>query len=67
MDTMALQELGYSSGRVSVSNLLEGNEMNDLFENSVSLDFLIERMIIGGWPALIDTDIDVAMLLNKAT
>ena len=65
MDTMTWQELGYSSGIVRVSNLLEGN-IPDYFEKGVSIEFIIDRMIIGGWPALLNESIKNAIQMNSA-
>ena len=65
MDTMTWQELGYSSGIVRVSNLLEGN-IPDYFEKGVSIEFIIDRMIIGGWPTLLNESIKNAIQMNSA-
>jgi hypothetical protein len=62
---MTWQELGYSSGIVRVSNLLEGN-IPDYFEKGVSIEFIIDRMIIGGWPALLNESIKNAIQMNSA-
>jgi len=53
MRTMSLCECGWSSGEVSLQEI-----MNDAKANSDSVDFelseLIERVTFGGWPGLID-------------
>ena len=64
MDTMTWQELGYSSGTVKLSDLLIGVE-NDYYEPAISLDFIIERICIGGWPALINENIKNALNMNQ--
>ena len=64
MDTMTWQELGYSSGTVKLSDLLIGAG-NDYYEPSISLDFIIERICIGGWPALINENIKNALKMNR--
>ena len=64
MDTMTWQELGYSSGTVKLSDLLIGAG-NDYYEPSISLDFIIERICIGGWPALINENIKNALNMNR--
>ena len=64
MDTMTWQELGYSSGTVKLSDLLIGVE-NDYYEPAISLDFIIERICIGGWPALINENIKNALKMNR--
>jgi hypothetical protein len=52
MDTMSWQELGYSTGTIKLNELLKG-KANPNFETAISLELIIERMCIGGWPALI--------------
>jgi len=64
MDTMTWQELGYSSGTVKLSDLLIG-EVNDYYEPAISLDFIIERISIGGWPTLINVELENALKMNR--
>ncbi len=64
MDTMTWQELGYSSGTVKLSELLLG-EINDFYEPAISLEFIIERICIGGWPTLINESLQNALNLNR--
>lgn len=64
MDTMTWQELGYSSGTVKVSDLLLG-AVNDFYEPAVSLESIVERICIGGWPNLINADYKNALKLNR--
>lgn len=64
MDTMNWQELGYSSDTVKLSDLLIGAG-NDYYEPAISLDFNIERICIGGWPALINENIKNALNMNR--
>lgn len=49
MRTMTLQETGHSTGRVSLSKLLLGEEPG-VEESEISLPELLERLVIGGWP-----------------
>lgn len=49
MQTMSWQEMGYSSGEVSLRSLLQGKYVA-FSDNKLSLDEIIERMIRGGWP-----------------
>jgi uncharacterized protein len=65
MNTMSWQEQGYSSGKIRMSDLLEGN-LNDFFEPGNSLDFVLERMLIGGWPILLNETEKNAINLNRA-
>lgn len=64
MHTLSWQELGFSKGTVSLEALLTG-AVNDFFEPAVSLEFILERICIGGWPTLINADIDTALNLNR--
>ena len=52
MNTMSWQELGCSTGIIKLNELLTG-KVNPYFEPAISLELIIERMCIGGWPALI--------------
>jgi hypothetical protein len=60
MDTLTWQELGYSSGSVKLSDLLFG-ELNDFYEPAISLEFIIERICIGGWPTLINENLQITV------
>lgn len=64
MDTMSWQELGYSTGEVSMSDLLAGHPPG-LSGQEVSLDFILDRMLIGGWPSLINESTKNAILMNN--
>lgn len=64
MDTMSWQELGYSSGLVKVSDLLQG-AIPDFYEAGISLDFIIDKIIIGGWPALLNESAKNAIIMNS--
>ncbi len=64
MDTMTWQELGYSTGMVKVSDLLEGN-LPDFYEQGISLEFIIEKMLTGGWPALMNESLKNALMMNR--
>lgn len=64
MDTMSWQELGYSTGSVKLSDLLSGN-VSDYFEPAVSLELIIDRICIGGWPALIGESVKNALNMNR--
>jgi predicted AAA+ superfamily ATPase len=64
MDTLTWQELGYSSGSVKLSDLLQGPGEN-FYEPAVSLEWIIERMCIGGWPSLINEGVKNALNMNR--
>jgi predicted AAA+ superfamily ATPase len=65
MDTLSWQELGYSSGQVKLSDLLQSITPEFKVE-SVSLDFIIDIMLIGGWPTLLNENTKNAILMNSA-
>jgi uncharacterized protein len=64
MDTMSWQELGYSTGIVRVSDLLQGYFPN-FYDAGVSLDFIIDKMLIGGWPTLLNESTKNAIKMNS--
>jgi uncharacterized protein len=64
MDTMTWQELGYSTGIVKVSDLLQGYFPN-FYDTGVSLDFIIDKMLIGGWPTLLNESTKNAIKMNS--
>jgi hypothetical protein len=65
MRTMSWQELGFSTGKVSLKSLFEGAGI-DVYDKPTNLEFIIEKIIIGGFPALIGKNIRQAMDLNRA-
>ena len=65
MQTMSWQEMGYSSGLVSLNALLHG-EAIAYSDNGLSVELIVERMIKGGWPALLNTSLNEAILLNRS-
>lgn len=64
MQTMSWQEMGYSSGEIGISQLLTDDKV-DFSNVELPLEAIIERMIKGGWPALLETPLEEAMLLNR--
>ncbi len=65
MQTTSWQEMGYSSGLVSLNALLQG-EAIAYSDNGLSVELIVERMIKGGWPALLNTSLSEAILLNRS-
>ena len=65
MRTMSWQELGFSSGKVSLAALFEGQKI-DIYDEPTELEFIVERIITGGFPALIGKNIRQAGDLNRA-
>ena len=64
MNTMTWQELGYSSGTVKMSDLLLGADIN-YYEPAISLESIIERICVGGWPTLINENYKNALNMNR--
>ena len=64
MDTMSWQELGYSTGMVKMSDLLQGS-CPDYYDKAVELDFIIDRILIGGWPGLLNESTLNAVKMNR--
>jgi len=65
MRTMSWQELGFSTGKVSLKDLFEGEKVH-VFDELTDLEFIVERIITGGFPALIGKNISQAIDLNRA-
>jgi predicted AAA+ superfamily ATPase len=65
MRTMSWQELGFSTGKVSMNNLFEGAKI-DVYDETTALEFIVEKIIIGGFPTLLGKGINQAMDLNRA-
>jgi predicted AAA+ superfamily ATPase len=61
---MTWQELGYSTGIVKMSDLLQGSFPN-FYDTGISLDFIIDKMLIGGWPALLNENTKNAIKINS--
>ena len=65
MRTMSWQELGFSSQKISLKKLFEGSGI-DIHDEPTPLEFIVEKMIIGGFPALIDKKVSQAVDVNRA-
>lgn len=64
METMSWLELGYSTGTVRLSDLLVG-AVSDYHESAISLELIVDRMCVGGWPALIEESTKNALNMNR--
>lgn len=64
MNSMTWQELGFSDGAFSLSDLLQGKQI-DAYHDSVSLEFIIERLVIGGFPTLLNENEKNALKINN--
>lgn len=65
MRTMSWQELGFSSGKISLAKLFEGGKV-DINDNTTELEYIIGKLIIGGFPTLLNKNISQATDLNRA-
>ena len=65
MRTMSWQELGFSSGKISMKSLFDGAKIH-ANDQPTELEFIVEKIIIGGFPALIGKTVSQAMDLNRA-
>jgi len=65
MRTMSWQELGFSSGKISLATLFEGKKI-DIYDTPTDLEFIIGKLIIGGFPTLLYKNISQATELNRA-
>ena len=65
MDTMSWQELGYSTGNVRMSDLLKGSP-TDYHDPGISLDLIVDRLLIGGWPTLLNESTKTALEMNQS-
>lgn len=65
MRTMSWQELGFSTGKIGLTAIFEGSKV-DFYDEAVDLEFIIEKIIIGGFPANLNKNISQANDLNRA-
>jgi len=65
MRTMSWQELGFSTGSIKLSDLLDSKPIK-IFDNGTDLDQIIDRMIKGGFPALVNKTNEQAFEINRA-
>lgn len=65
MRTMSWQEIGCSSGKISLGKLLEGGKI-EIYDEPTDLEAIVDRIISGGFPALLGKNIRQAEDLNRA-
>lgn len=65
MRTMSWQELGFSTGKVSLGKLFKGGKV-EVFDESTPLESIVDKIIVGGFPALLNKSIGQALDLNRA-
>jgi len=61
MRPMSLAEAGYSTGDISLKDLLDGAEPRAV-DPGLTINDLAERITVGGWPNLQDRTIDEALI-----
>lgn len=64
MRTMSLYESGFSDGVISLKDICYGTAIDCLTQN-VSLDKLIDCVLIGGWPSTIGMSVDQSIIVAK--
>ncbi|MHB8341605.1 MAG: ATP-binding protein [Mycobacteriales bacterium] len=64
MRPMTLFEQGFSSGGASLANLLDGRGAQAT-QATLDLRDYTERIVIGGWPQLLDADVPTSMLFAR--
>ncbi len=65
MRTMSWQELGLSTGLVKLSDLFEGKSI-EIQDDRTELELIINQIIKGGFPSLINGNVCQAMDVNRA-
>jgi predicted AAA+ superfamily ATPase len=65
MRTMSWQELGLSTGLVKLSDLFEGKPI-EIQDDRTELELIINQIIKGGFPSLINSNVRQAMDVNRA-
>jgi len=65
MKTMSWQEMGYSSGEISMKSLFDGVKI-DVYDQPTELEFIVEKIVIGGFPGLLGKKVRQAIEVNRA-
>jgi len=65
MRTMSWQELGYSTGKVSLRQIFEAQEIT-ILDEPTNIEIIVDRIIKGGFPALINKSVQQATEVNRA-
>lgn len=65
MRTMSWQEMGFSSGKISLKRLFEGDKI-EVYDERTDIEFIVEKLIIGGFPTLLNKNITQATDVNRA-
>lgn len=65
MRTMSWQEMEYSTGEISLGKLLSGMDQQTS-DTPTELELIVERIIKGGFPGLLNKSLAQAMEINRA-
>ena len=65
MRTMSWQELGISTAKIKLSDLFEGKPI-ELEDNRTELELIVDQIIKGGFPNLMNSTVIQAMEVNRA-
>ncbi|HTO37665.1 MAG TPA: DUF4143 domain-containing protein [Brumimicrobium sp.] len=65
MRTMSWQEMGFSSGKISLKRLFEADKI-EVYDERTDIEFIVEKLIIGGFPTLLNKNITQATDVNRA-
>lgn len=64
MRPMSLYESGKSDGKVSLKEICN-NTAKDYFTGDVDLNFIIDNILVGGWPSSINMSVDKGILVSR--
>lgn len=64
MRPLSLFESGHSDGPVSLGALFDGADAN-AWDPGLTVPDLIERIVVGGWPGLLESDVEDAARSNR--
>jgi predicted AAA+ superfamily ATPase len=65
MRTMSWQEMNYSTGEISLGNLLKGIKQSTS-DRPLDIEIIIERIIKGGFPGLLNKSLSQAIEINRS-
>lgn len=65
MRTMSWQELGYSTGEISMELLLKQSQFT-CNDSATNIETIVDRIIKGGFPVLIQKSLEQAIEINRA-
>jgi predicted AAA+ superfamily ATPase len=63
MRTMSWQELGISSGKISMKDLFQGAKI-DIYDEAIPLEMIVEKIVIGGFPTTLNKSVSQAININ---